>query len=222
MGDRSFDIILFALVAAFLCYRLWSVLGRRNPIDPPTPKATIIPPGVATGNVVPLATRLAAPLAPRPVDVSTDPLGAGIAAIRGADPNFRPETFLSGARQAFEMIVKAFAEGDTATLRPLLSDEVYDTFAETIRQRIAHKETVETKIVRMAQPEILEARLDGRSAIVVVKFVSFQLSVTRNAEGAVVEGDPDQPVERTDLWSFGRNTRSSDPNWALIGTGAPE
>jgi len=223
MGDQVIDIILFALVAAFLVFRLWSVLGRRTGSErtpePQRPMINVTPPrSPASNNVVALPDR-GRPAAPaRPLN----PLEAGLAQIGSADPQFRPDAFIDGAHHAFELIVKAFADGDTATLRPLLSDEVYDVFAEAIRHRLATKETVETRVVSMRNPELVEARLDGRTASVTIKFVSNQISATRSADGKIVEGDAERAVEHTDFWTFSRNVRSSDPNWILVSTGPHE
>jgi len=221
MSEQVIYIVLFAMVAAFLVFRLWSVLGRRtesdqNPVKPPQP---IMAPRTGTpDNVVALPdrSRAAGPVRPG------NPLEAGLAQIGAADPHFRIEGFIDGARHAFDLIVKSFADGDTATLRPLLSDEVYDVFAEAIRHRLATKETVETRVVTMRDPEPVEARLEGRTASVTIKFVSSQISATRTAEGKIVEGDAERAVEHTDFWTFARNVRASDPNWILVSTGPHE
>jgi len=226
MGDQVIDIILFAMVAAFLVFRLWSVLGRRTgderpSADPRRPMIDVTPRPAprdnANGdNVVSLAGRGINPARP------ATPLAQGLAQIGAADPQFRIDAFIDGARHAFDLIVKAYADGDTATLRPLLSDEVYDVFAEAIRHRLATRETVETRVVSMRDPEAVDARLDGRTAAVTVKFVSNQITATRNAEGKVVDGDPDRAAEHTDFWTFARNVRASDPNWILVSTGPHE
>ncbi|HVJ55523.1 MAG TPA: Tim44/TimA family putative adaptor protein [Aliidongia sp.] len=221
MGDQVIEILLFAGVALFLGLRLWSVLGRRTGAERPPQAPPAMRPAQPPNNVVPLGER------GRVVDVRhttlpANPLQAGLDQIRAADANFRVDAFVEGARHAFEIIVKAFADGDTATLRPLVSDEVYDAFSGAIRQRLADKESVETRVVRLQDPELTEAHLDGRSAFVTLKFVSSQISATRDADGKLVEGDPERAVEHTDHWTFSRNTRSSDPNWALAGTGTHE
>ena len=217
MTSQYIDIIVYAGVAIFLVFRLRAVLGRRTGTERPpvaTPLRDTAPPVVVPrpgGKVIDLVPN-------RP----TTPLQAGFAAIQAADPGFRPEFFVDGARYAFEMIIKSFAAGDTATLRPLVSDDVYDAFTEVIRQRLAAKETVDTKVVRMQDPEILEAMLEGRTAKLVIKFVTMQISTTRDGGGQIVDGDPERQAEHTDIWTFARNTRSSDPNWVLISTTAPE
>jgi len=216
MGDHVIDIILFAFVALLFVVQLWKVLGQRTGTERPPqfpPSTNRVPTSPDNVVVMPPRPSAAAPL---------DPIEAGLADIRIADPGFRPDEFLAGARHAFEIIVHAFGEGDTAKLRPLVADEVFDTFAEAIRGHLSRKETVETRVIRQAEPELVEARMDGRTAMVTVRFTSTQISVTRAADGSVVEGDPSQPIERTDVWTFARNTRSADPNWALVSTAGHE
>src|SRR6202000_692409 len=93
-----------------------------------------------------------------------DPVARGILDIRLADRNFEPEHFLSGARQAYEMIVTAFANGDRAGLRPLLSDEVFHAFEASIAAReSAHEHTAFT-FVGFKDAKIVEAALKARIA----------------------------------------------------------
>ena len=69
--------------------------------------------------------------------------------------------------------------------------------------------------------DVTEARMDGRTAFVTVTFISEQINVTRDKDGTVIEGDPEQPLEVVDIWTFARNTRSRNPNWTLIETRVP-
>jgi predicted lipid-binding transport protein (Tim44 family) len=222
-GFQYFDIIIFAMIAAFLVLRLRGVLGRRTGTEKPRddffPRSRANRDGAADNVVsLPDAARAREELAPVPGGPRAASPESGLADIRGADPAFDAGPFVQGARGAFEIIVNAFAGGDTATLRPLLSDEVYERFADAIRNRVAAKETLETQLVSIKSAEIDEAELNGRTAFVTVKFVSDQVNVTRAADGKAIEGDPDRVVEKTDFWTFARNTRSQDPNWLLVAT----
>jgi len=221
MGDFSQygDLILFGMVAAFLILRLRSVLGRRTGNerrrDPFMRRAE-----ATTDTVVALADRAKRQQAAETPPAPRDDVAQGIARLRSADPGFAPAHFLEGTRGAFEIIVSAFAAGDKARLRPLLSDEVFRPFAAAIDERIAAQETLETQIVRLKNLDIVEAGLDGRMARVTVQLVSDQINVTRAHDGSIVDGDPDNPIEKTDFWSFARDTRSADPNWVLVATGS--
>lgn len=219
-GFQYFDIIIFAMIAAFLVLRLRSVLGRRTGTEKPREFRPLAKRDAAGNNVVSLPdpARAREELAPTPGGPRAATPAAGLAQIRAADPAFDPDGFAQGARGAFKIIVNAFARGDVAALRPLLSDEVYERFAEAIRHRVEAKETLEAQLVTIKSADIDEAQLNGQTAFVTVKFISDQINATRAADGKVVEGEPEHVVEKTDFWSFARNTRSQDPNWLLVAT----
>lgn len=220
-GLAFFDIIFFALVAGFLILRLRSVLGRRTGNESQERWTPRLPPrsGPTTGPAAPSDKVTVLPTRTAPAGgMAATPLDAALNQIQQADSGFDPARFVEGAKSAFDMIVGAYAQGDTATLRPLLANDVFDNFAAAIKGRHDAKQTLETTLIGIKSADILEARMDGRSAFVTVKFVSEQVNVTRNATGEIVDGEPNHVATITDVWTFARNTRSSDPNWALVQT----
>lgn len=212
------DIILFAGVAGFLLFRLRSVLGRRTGNerrrDPFAPRPAAPPPPASSPfNVAPPNTAQ-----PEPAAVTGK---QGLAALQAADPSFNADSFLAGARTAFEMIVKAFAAGDIATLQPLLSPDVFAAFSDAIRARQAAKETHETKLVAIKVAVIEHVAIEGETGLVTVKLVTDQINATRAPDGSVVEGDAEKVIEKTDFWTFSRPLRSRNPNWILVATHSP-
>ncbi len=223
-GFQFLDIIFFAMVAAFILLRLRSVLGRRTGHERrPGDLLSRRRAEKADDNVIQLpdAEEVAAEPEDDFADVTDKALAAGLTQIKVADPGFTREGFLEGARAAFEMIVGAFAAGDVKALRSLLADEVYERFAQAIRDREQEGRELETVLVSIDDAEIVEAGMNGRLAFVTVRFATHQINVTRDADGAVVEGDPQAAVEVIDLWTFERNTRARDPNWRLVATRSP-
>jgi predicted lipid-binding transport protein (Tim44 family) len=228
--------IVFALIAIFVVWKLYSVLGTRTgaerpPFDPnirrdaagPSPNGAAAP----TGQVIRLPG--AAHQAPPPPPAA-DPqrwkdyaepgskAAAGLDAIAGADPAFTPDSFLSGAKAAYEAIVVAFATGDRTTLGNLLAPDVLDNFSKAINERQARQETMQTSIVSIDSAKIDDARLVGGVAQVVVRFVAKLISSTRDKTGAVIEGSADTIADHVDLWTFARDVGSRNPNWRLIVT----
>lgn len=230
-GDNAvlIEIIIFAMIAAFLVHRLRSVLGRRTGEERqrPNPFATSDEAAPSRDNVIQLPNRQRGEPAEREArdadPASDEPLSlaARINQVRDADGGFEEKSFLSGARAAFEMIVQAFAAGDLASLRPLLSDEVFANFARAVKDRQAAGETLETRIAAIRDADLADARLEGSVAFITIRFVSDQTNVTKDADGRIVDGDPNEPIEVIDLWTFARNVRSRDPNWTLVETRAP-
>lgn len=140
----------------------------------------------------------------------------GLAEIHAADPSFMPKNFLDGAGQAYEMIVTAFAEGDRKTLKELLDKEVYEGFDAAIAEREAAGNKVSFTFVGLPGIEITEAGMDKRTASVTIKFDAQVVSATKDSDGNVIEGHPENTVDISDEWTFARSTRSRDPNWKLI------
>jgi predicted lipid-binding transport protein (Tim44 family) len=207
------DIVFFAMVAAFLVFRLRAVLGKRTGAERPPPPVEA---RQIADNVIDISNVRKPGLRP---DTAFGDIGLG--AIAAADRSFSPEIFLEGARAAFTMIVAAFAEGDTRMLRPLLSDEVYRNFAGAIESRNRAGERLDTQLQGVAAT-VAGAGLDGTVAYVSVRFVSRQINIRRDASDHIIEGDPEQAVEVIDEWTFRRDTRSPDPNWQLVATRSPE
>lgn len=215
------EIILFAMLAAFLVYRLRSVLGKRTGNENRRPN--IFSPGdndadQDADNVIPLPdTRQAEPTAVTP----DTPLAAGLAQIKIADRSFDDTGFMKGAQAAFEMVIKAFSTGDGKTLNMLLSDDVYQDFANAIRQQELANQTLETTVVSIESTDLLEAEMQDSIAMVTIKFVSEQIKATLDENDEVVDGDQSLVITVTDIWTFARDTRSDNPNWKLVATRSP-
>jgi predicted lipid-binding transport protein (Tim44 family) len=228
-----FDIytIIFLALAVFIFLRLRSVLGQRTgrerpPYDPysreaPRPAADKV---IALPNRTPdAAKKPAEPVAAtgerwKDIAAAGTPIATGLDAIAAAEPEFDAKHFLTGARAAYEMIVTAFAEGDRRTLKNLLAREVYEGFEAAISEREKKGNTVESRFVAIDKADIVGAELRARIAQVTVKFVSQLVSVTRDKNGNVVEGNADKVTDVTDVWTFSRDISSRDPNWKLLAT----
>ena len=234
--------IIYATIAVVIFVKLRSVLGQRTgrerpPYDPYSARDTLRPSAnndrpPPNDNVVSLPGRSAEPVA-RPPDPPAppadrwsglasagSPVAAALDAIAREDKSFDGKHFIAGARQAYEMIVTAYAEGDRRTLKSLLSRDVYDGFEAAIRDREAKGETSESRFVAIDKSEITDAELRAKIAQVTLRFVSQLVSVTRDRNGTVIDGNPDKVTDVTDVWTFARDLSSRDPNWKLVATEA--
>jgi predicted lipid-binding transport protein (Tim44 family) len=229
-----FDLttIIFLALAVFIFLRLRSVLGQRSGRERPPydPYAARDPLRSSTNdNVVALPPR-AGDVAAKPATevepterwkgiVETGSAAAvGLDAVAAQDPDFDVKNFLTGARAAYEMIVTAFAQGDRRNLKNLLSKEVYDSFEAAIKDRESRAEKAETRFVSIDKSDITGAEVKAKTAHITVRFVSQLVSVTRDRDGNVIDGNPDKVTDVTDVWTFARDLASRDPNWKLVAT----
>ncbi|WP_336287687.1 MULTISPECIES: Tim44/TimA family putative adaptor protein [unclassified Bartonella] len=145
-------------------------------------------------------------------------LNEGLRAIRQSDPHFSPQFFIKGAQVAYEMIVTAFAKGDRDQLKKLLSQDVFESFCAAIEQRERNSEKVQFTFVGINKIEFVAAAMQEKEEFLTVRIVSEMISVTYNEQEECIDGDPETIVEVRDVWTFVRNSLSSDPNWKLFAT----
>ena len=144
----------------------------------------------------------------------------GLLDIVRVDSSFDPNTFLQGAKAAYEIIITAFAEGNRKTLKDLLSAEVYEGFGGAIAERENRGDQIDQSFVGIKSADLVEAEFKGGIAQLTVKFVSELISATRDKAGEVISGDPKRIREVTDIWTFAREAISRNPNWKLVATQA--
>ncbi|ATQ44639.1 TIM44-related membrane protein TimA [Caulobacter mirabilis] len=199
---KALELVIFAVFAVVVLYQLYAVLGRRigrQPEDLPAPVAT------------------SDPVLQQPEPADEGAPATGLAAVRQRDPSFDVGHFLSGARQAYEMIVIAFAEGDRATLKNLLSPAVAESFEGAIDTREAEGRSEKVEFLHPPRADLESIDVDGDAVRAVVRFLAEFRSRSKGPEGEAVDD------RRTaELWTFERNLNSRDPNWTLVHVDAAE
>ncbi len=228
------DILIFAAIAAFLIYRLNSVLGTRNGSERQRPNP-FTPAEQQRPKTASEAAAASVPLPPQPVlspaalEQMIDPTAnrdglveQGIVELRSADPYFEVNSFVEGARYAFELVVTAYAHGDLAAIKPLVSQKLFGDFEAGVKARDAAGHKSELTIHRVKSARITDAHLGGAMAYVTVDFEAEETAVTRDSSGQVVDGNADSIFTIRDIWTFTRDTRTTDPNWILIETRAAD
>jgi len=216
--DKTVEIVILAMVAAFLGLRLYSVLGRRaeheeRPVQPRfEPKGDAAPraltpeiPGAQASQVPPRSL----------VPGVTPAIERGLKEIAAADRRFDTLSFLEGAQGAYRMVLEAFWKGDKDALAQLCDPEVQASFVAAIDAREAAGEKLDNRLVRIEEASIAAASFQAPVARVTVRFLADIAAVTRNAEGQVIAGSLDDAVEARDMWTFSRNVSAEGPDWLL-------
>ncbi|PZX10692.1 Tim44/TimA family putative adaptor protein [Celeribacter halophilus] len=221
MGNSLLSILVLAGIAIFLILRLRSVLGTREGFEKPRAEF----PGAEEATKVKRDFEVIEGGVDHDI---IDNVEAGsrtadnLAAIKRIDPSFSVSDFLSGARGAYEMILMAFEHDDLDSIKPFLSEDVFEAFSEVVAERQAKGLTIESQFIGLRELQIIDADLDRATeeAEIKIRFVGEITSVVRNADGDIVEGDPKAINRQKDIWTFARHLGSDDPNWQLVATGA--
>lgn len=209
------EIVILAMIAAFLGLRLYSVLGRRaeheeemiqGRIDTPANVPSLAPAAHPAQNPALRDSNL--PTAMPAVE-------RGLRDIAAADRRFDALAFMEGARGAYRMVLEAFWRGDKDELAQLCDRDVLEGFVTAIDARIAAGETLENRLVRIDEMAITAASYNAPLARITIRFTADIAAVTRDAQGNVVAGSLTDAVEANDVWTFSRNITSADPDWLL-------
>ena len=186
------DIILLGMIAGFIILRLRSILGRK------TGHESKVYPNFAEKNFS------------MPKQES-EPVKQNFNVLEGKNK----KEFLKGAEIAYESILTAFSNGDLIKLKALLSSNMFSNFSEAIKVR--NKENIKSEFtfigVKESSVEKYEKTKDNLFAT--VKFVAEVISVKRDKENKIIEGNPDKIKFVTDSWIFTKNVNNKSPNWYL-------
>jgi predicted lipid-binding transport protein (Tim44 family) len=194
------QILFLAAVAAVVLYQLYATLGRRVGRQPEDAPATAQS-GLGSG----------------PVDAHPALRTEGVAVLKSRQPDFDPTKFLAGARSAYEQIVKAYAEGDRETLKPLLAPEVMSNFEQAMAAREAAGRSEKVEFLTPPRLDLEKIDVVGDIAKAVVRVLAEVRTRTKDERG---EGVDDRRT--AELWTFEREVKSANPNWLLSFVAAAE
>jgi predicted lipid-binding transport protein (Tim44 family) len=217
------DIIIYAVVAAVMVFWLRSVLGTRhgqereraNPFEEQPESKTKTPNDKKSSPLSPIDMESKTQNA---MTVGNDKIDAGLVQIALADRHFNIDSFTENAKDAFSIIVTAFAEGDRNTLHDMCTDDVYKAFDSAIKERENAGETVTTEIHAIRNADITDAGMSKKTAFVTLRISADETYVVQDKNGEILAGHPDRVSDMTDKWTFSRDTKSNDPRWFLSKT----
>ena len=227
MGNSVIQLLVLAFIAIFLILRLKNLLGtregfeRKKQVDmteveknkPSSPSLEIIEGGLENDET--------------DRDV-TDHVKAGskvskeLLKMKKIDKDFVLTDFLTGAREAYEMILLAFKRGDITKVNKFISKDVKNAFSTDIDRRNSEMLKTEATFGGIRELTILDADLDGDSqeGEITIRFLSDLTLVVKNKNGEIVEGGQTDIQLQKDIWTFSRVLSSESPNWTLVATEA--
>ena len=186
------DIILLGMIAGFIILRLRSILGRK------TGHESKVYPGFEekrfniTKNEV------------KPMKQNHD-------VLEGKDK----KEFLKGAEIAYETILTAFANGEVKKLKELLTPMMNSNFSDAIEARNSEKIKSEFTFIGIKESSLDKYEKKNDVLFATVKFVAEVISVKKDKDDKIIEGNPDKVKFVTDVWKFTKNIKENSPNWYL-------
>ena len=157
-GDlQFFDIIIFAVIAIFIIYRLRSVLGKRTGFQKKTNEKEII------------KKDLEEPETKIPQLKENE---KKLEIVYKIIPSFDHKIFLEGAKKAFEIIISAYNKGDKKTLKNLVAKDVLGAFEAAID---SGSNNPNSQFYSLVIDGVDDAKVENGMIIIAVNFISEQI-----------------------------------------------
>ena len=202
-----FNLILF-LIAVVGFIRLRMILGRR------------------TGNEDPLRQNKYASRVSADIESLTKPKEKKslktkediLLFLSSAIPGFNTESFLDGASNAYEMILKNYADGNLKTIKNIISKDVYDGFNDAIKERKNKNKQLVNELIAFDKSDIIDAKIELKNVLLTVEFYSRIITYVLDENDQIIEGSKDNPISVIDQWTFKKALKDKSPSWQLIST----
>ena len=200
------DIIIFAIIAIFLVYRLKNILGQNSEGNNQNNKIDIGKKNFT--NVVKLGNR----------KLDHNEASKGNDKISSIDPTFDEKEFLKGAQNFFEMVIDCFVKGNLKDIIDFIDVKLVKNFQSVIDDRLAENESLKIDIIKMNSIQIKDVTKLKSFIRISVLFESEQVKVLKDKEGNIIDGDQKKSIIVKDLWTFEREIQTNNLNWKLVET----
>ena len=186
------DIILLGMIAGFIILRLRNILGRKTGHEPK------IHPGFAEKKFnVP--------------NNNIKDFKQNLDSLEGQEK----KEFLKGAEIAYETILTSFANNDSKKLKSLLTPDMAANFEQAIKARNKENIKSEFTFIGVKESSVEKYEKIRNELFASVKFVSEVISVKKDKDDKIIEGNPNKIKQVIDYWKFTRNILKKGPNWYL-------
>ena len=186
------DIILLAMIAGFIILRLRNILGRKTGHEG---KATSVFDEKKYSKFEP--------------EINID------LPLQESEKDYDEKIFLKGAEIAYESILTSFAKGEKAKLKKLLTKDIFTNFEQVIDHRTKENIKSELTFIGVKESNVEKFEKIKNEFVATVKIICEIISVKKDKNGGVIEGNPDRIKTVTDYWKFTKNASSNNPNWFL-------
>ena len=200
------DIIIFAVIAIFLIYRLKNILGQNSEVNEQSNNPDIH--SKKTTNVVKLDDKK--------LDINNSKIDKNT--IITIDPTFNENDFLKGAQNFFKMVIDSFVKGNLKDVIDFIDNKLIKNFQSVINERLEEKETLLINIIKMNSVQIRDIKRLKNYLRITVLFETDQIKVLKDKKGKIIDGDPKNSILVRDLWTFEKQIQSKDLNWKLVET----
>ena len=204
-GFPYLDILIFAIIAIFLVFRLKNILGTKTELDETK---------VKKGNDINNFSNVIS------IDKkqTKDEYDKEVIKIQQIDKSFNKQEFLSGSEVFFKMVLDSFVLGNLDKVKDFIKPSILKNFNLVINERKKEKETLIIDIKSINKIELISATVSKANIKINVLFETFQIKALKDKTENIIDGDINEEILVKDIWVFERKINDINPNYTLIET----
>ena len=207
-GLPYLDILIFAIIAVFLIFRLKNILGTKTGFEDSSFNKN------KTENNIAKVISIDA----KKTTQSNDKENKETLKIKEIDKTFDHIQFIEGSQIFFKMILDAFVEGNLDKVKEFIKPSVLKNFNFAIKERNKESETLIINLKIINKTEIFSSEISKTVLRISVLFESLQIKALKDKENNLIDGDLNKEILVKDIWVFERKINYLNPNWTLIET----
>ena len=207
-GLPYLDILIFAIIAVFLIFRLKNILGTKTGFEDSNFNKNKTENNIA--DVVSIDTKK--------TTQSNDKENKETLKIKEIDKTYDHIQFIDGSQIFFKMVLDAFVEGNLDKVKEFIKPSVLKNFNSVIKERNKESETLIINLKSINKTEIFSSEINKTVLRISVLFESFQIKALKDKDNNLIDGDLNKEILVKDIWVFERKINYSNPNWTLIET----
>lgn len=200
------DIIIFAVIAIYLIYRLKNILGQNTGFDQKSESENLD--NKKFNNVVKLKN----------LNASKDK-SIHEKKIKTIDETFSEDEFIDGAKVFFKMVIENFVKGNLSSISKYISKDLLKSFEKAIKDRNNDNEILIIDLLNIKSISIQNVEISNKKIKISVLFETEQIKALKDQNNKIIDGNLKTSITVRDIWGFEKDIKSTDVNWTLVETG---
>mgnify|MGYP001170613886 CR=1 FL=1 len=200
------DIIIFAVIAIYLIYRLKNILGQNTGFDQKSESENLD--NKKFNNVIKLKN----------LNASKDK-SIHEKRIKTIDETFSEDEFINGAKVFFKMVIENFVKGNLSSISKYISKDLLKSFEKAIKDRNNDNEILIIDLLNIKSISIQNVEISNKKVKISVLFETEQIKALKDQNNKIIDGNLKTSITVRDIWGFEKDIKSTDVNWTLVETG---
>lgn len=127
--------------------------------------------------------------------------------------------FIDASKKSFEIVIDAFSNAKIESLKELLSERLYNSFVENIEKREQENHKLISNLISFDEVYIKDCQYNNdEGSIIKVQFLTKQINYVTDKDNQIINGDRNLISQIEDNWTFKKFGSGNSNKWLVVST----